>query len=69
MMSLEFGGSNRLLWVTAVPGTDASSGPARKGRDTSLSSAERNLTTHWPGGHTAFGYHQRYAPGPYQEGQ
>jgi hypothetical protein len=62
-------GSVRLLWGTDVPGTDAFSGLARKGRDTSISSAERSLTIHWPGGHTAFGYHQQYAPGPYQEDQ
>ena len=58
MVSLEFGGSIRLLWGTAVPGTDAFSGPARRERDTSISSAERSLTIHWPGGHTAFVYHQ-----------
>jgi len=62
IVSPEFRGSIRLLWGTAVPGTDASSGPARKGRGTSISSAERSLTIHWPGGHTAFVYHQQGAP-------
>ena len=62
MMSREFRGYIRLLWGTAVPGTGASSGPARIGRSTSISSAERILTIHWPGGHTAFVYHQQGAP-------
>jgi len=47
---------------TAVPGTYASSGPARKGRDTSISSTERSLTIHWLGSHTAFVYHQLDTP-------
>ena len=62
MVSLEFGGSIRLLWGTAVPGTDAFSGPARTGRGISISSAECSLTIHWPCGHTAFVYHQQGAP-------
>jgi hypothetical protein len=62
MMSPEFRGSIRLLWGPAVPGTDASSGPAREGEGTSISSAERSLTIHWLGGHTAFVPHQQGAP-------
>ena len=69
MVSLKFRGSIRLLWGTDVLGTDAFSGLARKGKDTSISSAERSLAIHWPGGHIVFGYHQQCAPGPYQEDQ